>query len=67
MFVSLDRVVHGYHIYKEFWLANFGEILPFLRETANLHEPFVLVVLHERRIVGHLPREISALCALFIE
>jgi len=48
-------------------LANFGEILPCVRETTNLHDPFAVAVLHERRIVGHLPREISALCALFIE
>ena len=52
MFFSLDTVVRGYHIYKEFWLANFGEILPCVRETTNLHDPFAVAVLHERRIVG---------------
>jgi len=50
---SFYSVVRGYHIHKDFWLANFGEVLPCIRETANSHDPFAVSVLHGRRIVGH--------------
>jgi len=48
-------------------VAAFGEVLPCVREIANLHDPFAVAVLRGRSIVGHLPREFSALCALFIQ
>jgi hypothetical protein len=58
----------GYHVYKEIWDASIGEMLVCRKEEGNVHDPYCVGVVNERNVtVGHVPREISALCSLFLE
>ena len=66
MAYSLTTPVRGYHIYKAFWMASLGEVLPCDREESNPHDPFAVAVYDGWNIVGHVPRKFSALRALFI-
>ena len=61
-----NSVVRGYHIYKDVWDATRGEMLDCTRETGNAFDPFAVSVQKRGNIVGHVPRKISAICALFI-
>ena len=45
---------------------NCGESPPCEREAGNVHDPYAVSVEKGDAIVGHLPRQISAMCSLFI-
>ena len=64
---SLTTAVRGYHIYKTFWMASLGEVLPCIRESSILHDPFAVAVRSGTNIVGHVPKKFLSLCALFTE
>ena len=66
MAYSLTTAVRGYHIYREFWIANLGQVLPCAREESDPHNPFAVAVHDRPNIVGHMPINFSAFCALFI-
>ena len=57
--------VRGHHVYKDFWVPIEGEVLQCSRETSNWHDPFAVAILKDGTVVGHVPRKISAMCALF--
>ena len=59
--------MRGYHIYKEEWEAAVGEELKCEREKNNAKDPYAVAVLRENVIVGHLPRKISQISALFLK
>ena len=64
---QLQRCVRGYHIYKEEWEAAVGEELKCEREKNNAKDPYAVAVVRENVIVGHLPRKISRISALFLK
>ena len=51
---------------KSAWEAVVGEELACQRERANSEDPFAVVVMKGEMIIGHVPRRISAVCAMFI-
>lgn len=54
-------------MYKEFWHPTIGETLMAKPEFGNAHDPYaVAVVTLDDTIVGHLPRNISTLCHVFL-
>ena len=59
-------MVRGYHVYKDIWDAAEGEVLECVREVNNHHDPFAVAMVKNRYVVGHVPRNISALCSLFL-
>ena len=62
---SIHTSVRGYHVYKDVWEAAFGQLLPCQREPGNIHDPYDVAVVETgvaTRIVGHVPRAISAFC-----
>ena len=61
-----DSVVRGYHVYKEAWEVSCGEMLSCARETGNAFDPFAVCVKKHGCTVGHMPRNISAICSLFL-
>lgn len=63
---SFDSMVRGHYVYKDVWNAVQGDVLECARGTNNRHDPYAVAVLKDDNIVGHLPRKISASCALFI-
>ena len=62
-----SSVIKGHHIYKEIWQPTHGQILQCAREVSNRFDPFAVSVVDDGEIVGHVPRRISAACALFLQ
>ena len=58
--------MRGYHVYKDIWNAALGEELQCQRETGNSSDLYPVAVLKGTTIVGHLPRKLSRISALFI-
>ena len=44
-----------------------GEQLPCRREIGNNKDRYAVAILRDRTTVGHVPRKISAACALFLQ
>ena len=63
---QMEACVRGYHVYKELWEAVVAEELECQRERDNLYDTYAVAVKKGGIIVGHLPRRLSHLCALFI-
>ena len=77
---SLESVVRGHHVYKEIWNSFIGEELSCQREDGNIHvmyavegnihDMYAVSVIKElcgrEAVVGHLPRQISTVCHLFL-
>ena len=63
---QMESCVRGYHIYKELWEATIGENLECQRERDNPSDTYAVAVKKGGTVVGHLPRRLSRLCALFI-
>ena len=63
---SLNSVVRGYHVYKDYWEAATGEILRCCEERTNIHDPFAVAIIKDDSVVGHVPRKISTVCSLFL-
>ena len=51
---SVDSAVRGFHIYKDIWNSEIGELLMCEKELGNIHDPYTVSV-------GHVPR----LCVTF--
>ena len=63
-------VVRGYHIYKDVWDPYLEDEFTTKHQRFNHHDQYaiavVLVDMKDKMVVGHLPREISKECCLFI-
>ena len=46
--------------------AIIGEELEYGREMIILHNPYVMGVLKRRQIMGHVPRNVSRACSVFM-
>lgn len=55
-------------MYQNVWIPEIGQLLECVREPCNSKDPYAIAVLHGRykKIVGHLPRKISAACSVFL-
>lgn len=64
----IQSKIRGYHIYKQIWEASVGERLRCKKEENNAHDPYCVGVIDRSdKTVGHVPREISAVCSLFLD
>ena len=61
-----DSVVRGHHVYKDRWIPTMDETLQCLREEGNREDRFAVGVYKGPDIVGHVPRNISTLCSVFL-
>ena len=60
--------MRGYHVYKDVWKAPIGEVLVCRKEEGNVHDPYCVAVINRHEVtVRHVPREISAVCSLFLD
>ena len=64
---TVESCVRGYHIYKDIWDATIGEELQCARESDNSNDRYAVAVRKNDAVVGHVPRTISRVCALFLE
>ena len=63
---EVESCVWGHHIYKHVWTPFVGEELTGTHEIENTKDPFAVTVVHHSTVCGHVPRKISATCALFL-
>ena len=63
---SIDSCVRGHHVYEAVWSPQFGETLSCHLEFGNIMDPYAVSILKADKIVGHVPRKISAFCHLFL-
>ena len=59
--------VRGYHVYDEIWEAAVGEMLVCVREPRNAHDRYAVAVEKDGTVIGHLPKKVSRVCALFLK
>ena len=66
--MELSRVscIRGYHVYKGIWDAAIGEVLVCEREPHNVEDRYAIAVKKDETVIGHLPRNLSRVCSLFI-
>lgn len=58
--------VHRYHIYRSVWTFELGERLPTCEKYRNSEDRYAVSVMKSLTVVGHIPRELSMLCWMFI-
>ena len=56
---EFQSYVTGHHVYKDIWTPTLGEKLLTATEPENYHDKYVVKVLKENEVVGHVPRDIS--------
>ena len=66
IFVDFRSVVRGYHVYRSVWTPVLGELLYTEQKLGNPEDRYAVSVLKLSTVVGHIPREISKLCWMFI-
>ncbi len=59
--------IRGHHIYLNIWNPSIGEELICRRETSNGHDRYAVSVTRGSKVVGHVPRNISAARSLFLQ
>ena len=66
--MELSRVscIRGYHVYKGIWNAAIGEVLVCEREPHNVEDRYAIAVKKDETVIGHLPRNLSRVCSLFV-
>lgn len=68
--VKIPSAVRGYHVYKDVWDPYLDDTFTTKHERANSHDRYAMAVIPDdvkrKRTVGHLPREISKVCCLFV-
>lgn len=61
---SIDSCVCGYHVYKKIY----GILLYVTTEFGNIHDQYAVIVFTPAETtVGHVPRNISAVCPLIFK
>ena len=60
-----DSSVCGYHVYQGNWTPIIGEQLNCERDE-NPRDRYAVAIKRSGNIVGHMPRNISTLCSLFL-
>ena len=51
-----SSVIRGHHIYKEVWELIHSQILQCKKESSNTFGPFVVSIMNDCKIVGHIPQ-----------
>ena len=64
---TVESCIHGYHVFQHIWVPIHGEVLSCSRECGNRSDPFAVALKIEEDIVGHVPRQFSCACSLFLQ
>ena len=65
--LAVDSCIRGHNVFKNIWTPTMGEQLPCRREIGINKDRYAVAILRDRTAVGHVPRKISAACALFLQ
>ena len=52
---EFNSYIRGYHVYKDIWTPEIGEVLLLRREPHNIKDKSAVVIMKETDIVGHVP------------
>ena len=63
---EIESCVRGYHVYKDVWTADIGELLVCERDQNNVEDRYAVSVKKDGNVVGHLPKKISRVCSIFL-
>ena len=63
---EIEACIGGYQVYQAIWLAAIREQLTCTLETGNPTDRYAVAVLKDSAIIGHLPKNISRICSLFL-
>lgn len=66
MAFAIDSVVQGYHIYQDIWNTEINSELPSHLECGNCEDRYVVAVMNDTHVVGHVPWKISFICHIFL-
>ena len=67
MEIEFESCIRGHHMYSTIWTPVSGKLLSWKRELDNAEDQYAVVVCRvDGIVVGHIPRKISFLCAVFI-
>ena len=66
IYFTAGTVIRGYHVYKEIWESSIGEMLDCSVEDTNRYDCNAVAVVKSQTIVGHVPKNISLICKLFL-
>ena len=58
---EFNSVVRGIRL----WTPAIDEMLQVVQEEMNNQDEYAIAIIKEERIVGHVPREVSRICAFF--
>ena len=61
-----DCEIRGFHIYRNIWKPNIGDIVCCKIEPENRRDKFAVAVINNDVVVGHIPREHSRVCYYFL-
>ena len=64
--MAASDLVRGHHIYKDRWCPHINKEFDCQLEQHNYHDPFAVSVMKGSVIVGHVPRQISAIYYVFL-
>ena len=62
----IESSMRGHHISKDFWTPVIGESFQCELEVGNRFDRYAVMMKKDSRVIGHVPRKISAACYLFI-
>ena len=62
-YFEFQSYITGHHICKNIWTPILEEKLATVKEKNNPHDKFAVAVVKDDQIVGHMPKDISKLCA----
>lgn len=48
---SMDSIVQGFHVYKDVWNPEIGEVLICKQEFQNLHDPYTVSIICEDNVI----------------
>ena len=63
---QLHSSIRGFHIYQAIWTLVYREVLKCVRESRNRSDRFAVAVQKGETVVGHVPRDYSCICSLFL-
>ena len=66
-YVIVDTFVTGYHVYKNQWLPEYGQLLNVESESSNRHDGYAVAVKKENKVVGHLPKDSRHVIFFFLQ
>ena len=67
MEIEVESCIRGHHVYSTIWTPVLGELLSCKRELGNAKDQYAVVVCRvDGIVIGHIPRKVSFLCAIFI-